>query len=247
MNFRQLTIGGMAALALLAAAADAKPKKPVAPPPPPPPPPPAMIYVAWKPIPPEWASPNLTYKPLGPDGVRLSPNRGISPAQALWNLRSGYNVAALNCRDPKHAEILVNYRAFLKAHAKTLKTTNAKVDAEFRAKHGARFVKPREKFMTEVYNHFAIPPVMPAFCDAALAMSKDAKLVKSAQLSIFAANALPSMEIVFDDFYRRYDQYKVEMATWETKWGKDAVPGSKVLVSAIPINNGSTPASSTSP
>jgi len=247
MNFRQLTIGGMAAMALLAAAADAKPKKPVTPPPPPPPPPPAMIYVAWKPIPPEWAAPNLTYRPLGPDGVRLSPNRNISPAQALWNLRSGYNVAALNCRDPKHAEIVVNYRAFLKAHAKTLKATNAKVDAEFRAKHGSGFVKHREKFMTEVYNHFANPPVQPAFCNAALAMSKDAKLVKSANLSAFATSALPSLEIVFDDFYKRYDQYKVEVAAWEAKWGKAAVPGSKVLVSAIPINSASTAASSTAP
>lgn len=249
MNFRLITIGGMAAMALLAAAADAKPKKPVTPPPPPPPPPPAYVYIPWKPIPPEWASPTLAYKPLGPDGVRLSPNRGISPAQALWNLRSGYNVAALNCRGPQHAEIVVGYRAFLKAHTKTLRATNAKVDAEFRAKHGSGFVKHREKFMTEVYNHFAIPPVQPAFCNAALAMSKDAKLVKSANLQAFAATALPSMEIVFDDFYKRYDQYKVEMAAWEAKWGKYAVPGAKVLASAVPFNipPASAPVAATSP
>lgn len=246
-SVRQIVIGSLAAMVLVAGTAEAKPKKVPTPPPPPPPPPPAMVYVAWKPIPPEWASPLLTYKPLGPDGVRLSPNRGISSAQALWNLRSGYNVAALNCRDPKHAEILVNYRAFLKAHVKTLKATNSKVDAEFRAKHGSGYVRHREKFMTEVYNHFAIPPVQPAFCNAALAMSKDVKLVKSVNLSAFATTALPSLEIVFDDFYKRYDQYKVEMAAWETKWGKDAVPGSKVLVSAIPINNAATAASATSP
>jgi len=242
MNLRQGAAGLMAAMALCACAADAKPKK--APPPPPPPPPPAYITVAWKPIPPEWASPNLTYPPLGADGVRISVNRGISPAQTLWNLRSGYNVAALNCRDPKHAEILVNYRLFLKTHAKGLRAANAKVDAEFRAKHGAGYVKQREKFMTEVYNHFAIPPVMPAFCDAALAMSKDAKPVKPANLTAFATTALPSVEIVFDDFFKRYDQWRVDMAAWEAKWGKDAVPGSKVLLSSIPVN-GSTTAAAT--
>lgn len=220
-------------LALVAVGVDAgKPKK--QPPPPAPPPPPPQVWVAWKPVPPNHASPLLTYRPLGPDGVRLSVNRGISPAQKLWNLRSGYNVAALSCRDPKHGEILVNYRVFLKAHASTLRATNAKVDAEWRAKYGAGFVKHREKFMTEVYNHFAIPPVMPAFCDAALAMSKDAKLVKSANLSGFAATALPNLEIVFDDFYKRYDQWKLDMAGWEARWGKDAVPGTLVL--ATPQN-----------
>jgi hypothetical protein len=220
-------------LALFAVGVDAgKPKKQPAPPPPPPPPP--QVWVDWKPIPPNYASPLLTYRPLGPNGVRLSPNRGISPAQMLWNLRSGYNVAALSCRNPKHEEILVNYRAFLKAHVKTLRATNAKVDAEWRAKYGAGFVKPREKYMTEVYNHFAVPPVMPAFCDAALAMSKDAKLIKSANLTSFAATSLPNLEIVFDDFYRRYDQWKTDMAAWEVRWGKDAVPGTLVL--ATPQN-----------
>lgn len=234
INVRHALSACVAAAVLVSCAADAREKKKA--PPPPPPPPPAYVYVAWKPVPPEWASPTLTYRPLGPDGVRLSPNRGISPAQTLWNLRSAYNVAALSCQKPEHAEILVNYRAFLKAHAKTLKATNAKVDAEWRAKYGAGFVKHREKYMTEVYNHFAVPPIMPAFCNAALAMSKDAKAVKSANLSAFAQTALPSIEIVFDDFYKRYDQWRVDMAAWEAKWGKDAVPGSRVL--ATPQNSG---------
>ena len=235
LKARKILVGGIAILLLAASPAMAKKKK--APPPPPPAPEPAYVYVAWKPVPPEWASPNLNYRPLGADGVRLSPNRGISSAQTLWNLRSGYNVAALNCRNPKHADIVVNYRAFLKTHAKTLRATNLKVDAEWRAKYGAGFVKPREKFMTEVYNHFAVPPVQPAFCDAALAMSIDAKTVKSAELTAFAARSLPSMEIVFDDFYKRYDQYRLDMAAWEAKWGKDAVPGSRVLEASIPVTN----------
>lgn len=237
MNIRQAMIGWAAAMVLVAGAVEAKDKK-KAPPPPPAPPAPQMVYVAWKPVPPEWASPYLTYQPLGPDGVRLSVNRKISPAQTLWNLRSAYNVAALNCRDAKHGEIVVNYRAFLKNHAKTLRATNSKVDAEWRAKYGAGYVKHREKFMTEVYNHFAVPPIMPAFCNAALAMSKDAKLVKSANLSTFATTALPNIEIVFDDFYKRYDQWRLDMAAWDARWGKDAVPGS--LVVATPQNTQST-------
>lgn len=220
----------LAAVASLAISGCAEAKKKPAPlPPPPPPPAPKMVVVAWKPIPPEWAAPNTQVPPLLPDGLRQSVNRQITPAQTAWNLRSGYNVAALNCTQPKHAEILINYRTFLKAHAKTLKAVNAKVDAEWRGRYGAGFIKPREKYMTEVYNHFAIPPTLPAFCDAALVMSREAKLVKSAELQNFAARSLPSLEIVFDDFFKRFDQYRLDMASWETRWGKDAVPGSTVL------------------
>ena len=225
-----LQVAALSAL-LVAGAAEAKKKAP--PPPPPPPPPPAQkwVWVPWKPQPPDHASPALVPPRIGADGLRASVNRNISPSLALWNLRSAYNVAALNCLDPKHAEIVVNYRAFLKAHAKTLRATNLKVDAEWRGKFGAGFVKNREKYMTEVYNHFAMPPTLPAFCDAALAMSKDAKLVKSVNLATFAATSLPNLEIVFDDFFKRYDQYKLDLAEWESHWNGYA-PGSAVLILA---------------
>lgn len=233
-SVRKIVVGGLMVAMLAAGPALAK-RKPTPAPLPPPPPAPRQVYVAWKPVPPEHAAPNLAYRALGPDGVRISVNRNISQAQATWNLRSGLNVAALNCRDSRHAGILVNYRSFLKTHSKTLRATNAKVDTEWRGRYGTGFIRAREKFMTEVYNHFAMPPVQPAFCDAALAVSNDAKAVKSVNLHQFAATALPSLEIVFDDFYKRYDQYRLDMTAWEAKWGKDAVPGTLVL--ATPQNS----------
>ncbi len=219
-----------AALSLLfaASAADAKKKTP----PPPPPPPPSItqwVLVPWKATPPNRAPATLVIPPLGADGLRVSVNRNISPAQTTWNLRSGYNVAALNCSDPRHAEIVVNYRAFLKKHARALRATNTTIDREWRATYGARFIPQREKYMTEVYNHFAIPPTLPAFCDAALAMSNDAKLVKVGGLDSFAATSLPNLEIVFDDFFRRYDEYKAALTAWDVKWGTNT-PGVYILV-----------------
>lgn len=217
---------------LLASASLEAKKKPVPPPPPASaPPPPVIVYVPYKPTPPDYASPTMAYPPLKADGLRYSVNRGISPNQAAWNLRSGYNVAALGCYDPKHKDILINYKAFLKTNAKTLAVLNKAVDAEWRQKYGAGFVKPREKFMTEVYNHFAAPPTMPAFCDAMLALSREAKLVKPAEITAFATRSLPNVEIVFDDFFRRFDQYRVDLAAWQAKWG-DAVPGSAMTLPA---------------
>lgn len=222
---------GVAALSFLltASAVDAKKRTP----PPPPPPTTKWVFVPWKPVPPNFAPPTLTPRPLGADGVRQSVNRNISPAQITWNLRSGYNVAALSCQSTKHAEIVVNYRTFLRTHARSLRSANLRVDQEWRAKYGAGFVRQREKYMTEVYNHFAMPPTLPAFCDAVLAMSNDAKLAKVGQLDAFAARSLPNLEVVFDDFYRRYDQYKADLAAWEAKWGA-YTQGTQIQV---PINS----------
>ncbi len=216
---RTILVGGViVALTGLAACGPTKPK----PVPPPPPPPPPVVFIPPKPMPPDRAAPTLPVPALGADGLRISPNRNISPAQTVWNLRSAYNVAALNCHAPQHADILVNYRAFLKTHARGLTAANRQVDAEFRKQYGGGFVAPREKYMTEVYNHFALPPTLDNFCDAVLAMSRDAQTVKPADLQPFAIRSLPNVEIVFDDFYRRYDQYKTDLAAWEAKYGSGA-------------------------
>jgi hypothetical protein len=87
-------------------------------------------------------------------------------------------------------------------------------------------VREREKYMTEVYNHYALPPVMTEFCNAVLAMSRDSVAIKTTELAAFTSRSLPSIEIVYDDFFRRYAQYRTDLAAWEAKYG--------VLVNASP-------------
>lgn len=203
---------------LMAAATACGPKSTPPPPPAPPPPPPPAIVIPPRPYAPQGAGENLIVPQLGPDGIRRTVNANISPAQITWNLRSAYNVAALNCLQPQHNDILVGYRAFLKAHARTLRTVNRTVDSEFRAKHGARFIAPRELYMTQVYNYFALPPTLPAFCEAALAMSRESLTVKSKDLGAFSARSLPQIELVFENFYRSYEQYKRDAALWEANY-----------------------------
>ncbi|MBW8752797.1 MAG: hypothetical protein JF595_01390 [Sphingomonadales bacterium] len=207
-----------AALASLAALAGCGPKKPVAIQLPPPPP----VVIPPQPMPPRGASPLLVTPQIDAFGVRQTVNTGISPAQATWNLRSAYNVAALNCLAPQHAQIVVNYRAFLKTQAKKLTAVNKVVDQEFKAKNGARYIPAREQYMTQVYNYFALPPTLPSFCDAALAMSNEAATVKSTELDAFAARSLPALEQVFLRFYTSYDQYRADLAGWQAKY---MVPG----------------------
>lgn len=214
---KQILFAVFAALALSAY----KPKKPAAPPPPPPAPPAPVIPP--RPYPPLGASPNLVLPPLGANGMYAQINAGNSSNQTIWNFRSAYNVAALNCLQPQHAQIVVNYRDFLRKHAVGLGAANRAVDAEFRRRFGAGFVRQREAYMTKVYNFYAFPPTVSNFCDAALAVSNEANAILPAQLNAFAATSLPKLDLVFENFYRSYAQYRVDLAAWDARYLRPAV------------------------
>ena len=212
----------MAALTALSACSQKAAAPYIAPPPP--------MVVPPQPMPPRGASPNLVAPPMNAFGVRQTVNTGLSTAQTTWNLRSAYNVAALNCLQPEHAQIVVNYREFLKTHAKKLSAVNKTIDHEFKAKHGTRFIPPREAYMTQVYNYFALPPTLTSFCDTALAVSQEAATVKSDDLDGFAARGLSQLEQVFLQFYQSYDQYRDDLAAWQQKY---MAPGTTAPVAVM--------------
>ena len=199
-------------------------------PPPPAPVPPPRIVIPPRPYPPMSASPNLIIPQVGVDGVRRTVNTGLSTSQTTWNLRSAYNVAALNCLRPEHAPILEGYKAFLKTHAKKLTQVNKDLDTQFRASHGSTYIRQREAYNTQVYNYFALPPTLPAFCDAVLAMSVQGAPVASAQLDAFAMTSLAGLEGVFQAFYNSYDQYRTDLAAWNARYGGGpAVPAASTV------------------
>ncbi len=195
-----------------------RPKRPVTPPPPPPPPPPAVVVIPPQPVPPMGAPANVTVPPIGVNGKRVTTNAGLNPDQIVWNLRSALNVAALNCRQPQHADIVVDYRALLRTHAARLAAANRGVDTGFRARFGAGYVRQREAYLTKVYNFYAFPPTQPTFCDAALLVGRDMRTVTSAQLHNFAAANLPRLDQVFEDFYTAYARYQTDYAAWRLKY-----------------------------
>ncbi|WP_432787652.1 hypothetical protein [Novosphingobium rhizosphaerae] len=128
-----------------------------------------------------------------------------------------------------------------------LDKANKTVDQEFKAKFGAQFIAPREQYMTAVYNHFALPPTMNDFCDATLAVARDAATLPPAELEAFAVRSLPNIEIVFDAFYRRYDQYRTDLAIWRAQYG-NAEPGTRLVIPVVAsegTNLGASPAPAT--
>ncbi len=191
---------------------------------PPPPPPPVAVVIPPRPLPPLGAGAALVVPVVGPDGVRQTVNAKLGTGQSVWNLRSAYNVAALNCMKPQHAEILSGYKTFLKIHKKGLTAANKQVDSDFRAQYGAAFVRPREAYMTKVYNYFAYPATLDNFCDAALVMARESLVTKPAELNTFSVRNLAMLDRVFETFFRTYEQYQSNLAAWDAKYGKPAGP-----------------------
>ena len=239
-NYRNIVIA--ASLLMLASAAEAKPKK--VPPPPPPPPPVIIVYIPPRPTPPLGASPLFKVPPLGLDGTRQNINTKIGPVQTVWNLRSAYNVAALNCQRIEHNDILIGYKRFLKIYKVGLLKANRGVDAEYRKRYGTAFIRPREAYMTQVYNYYAFPPTLPNFCDAARAMARESMTLKPLDLTVFAQRYVPQFDLVFENFYRSYDQYKSDAAAWDAKYAPVAVAVPAPLPSVgpkLPVAAGTVP------
>ncbi|MEO6152244.1 MAG: hypothetical protein ABIT09_07520 [Croceibacterium sp.] len=163
----------------------------------------------------------MTIPPLGPDGVRVTPNKNLNADETLWYLRSGWNVAALNCLDPAYEPILEGYRGFLKKYVKKLASTNAALDAQYRKANGSAKagIKAREVRMTQVYNYFALPPARTEFCGAVLGIASEFLASPPADPVPLAAASLARIDAAFEKFFTEYDQYRVDSAAWDTRYG----------------------------
>lgn len=186
----------------------------------PPPPPPPVVVIPPKPLPPMGAPEEMTVPPVSAAGVRQTVNSGISTPQAVWNLRSAYNVAALTCVEAQYAPILEGYKRFLKVYAKSLNTANKEIDKSFRTIHtGVAATKARETYQTQVYNFFSLPPVDSAFCQAAMELSTELQTVDPTQFETYSFTGLAKMEAPFKTFFDSYDQYKADLAAWQSRYG----------------------------
>lgn len=187
------------------------------PPPPPivvtPPPPPA------RPLPPGGAAASLMLPPFGADGIRVTPNRFLSSNEAVWNLRSAMNVAALNCRSPVWDQIADNYNAFIKNNRLTLKKISRQIDREYRTRYrGQNSARVRDTKLTDLYNYFSLPAVKQEFCDTAYAKSVEAATVDYRILPEFSGPALAEIDGVFIRFFNAYARYQADLAEWNRQY-----------------------------
>jgi len=120
--------------------------------------------------------------------------------------------------------VLENYKILLRRHSRELSRANRDLGREYRAEHGSKYRKVQDSYMTRVYNYFALPPTLPQFCDTALELSHEVAQVAPGGLKEYAATGLPRMEAVFQKFYQDYEQYRVDLAAWDARYGAGSLP-----------------------
>lgn len=185
----------------------------------PPPPPPPVVVIPPQPQPPMGAQENMRIPEVAEDGTRKTVNTNVSSAQAVWNFRSAFNVAALNCVEPEYATVLDGYKSFLKVHDKSLDKADADLKKNFNGAFGKSGTRERETYQTQVYNFFSVPPVKTTFCRAAMQIAIDLQAVPAGQLEGYAPQGLAKIEAPFMDFFNAYDQYRADLAAWQGKYG----------------------------
>jgi hypothetical protein len=172
------------------------------------------------PLPPGGAAASTKLPPYGGDGARITPNRGLSRDEAIWNFRSAINVAALNCQGPVWGAIAQNYNKMIALHKTKLNQSNVVVDNEYRKRFaGQNGLRVRDTHSTELYNFFALPPVREEFCNTALRKSSETLTLPTTAFPEYAVGALGDVDGIFQRFYDAYAQYERDLANWNAKYG----------------------------
>ncbi len=194
-------IGGLAGLALLAGCGH-KSERPALPSTQPLPP-------AARPLPPGGAPDGVVIPQSDGQGGYRTINSDLTPAEAVWHLRSAINVAALACDRQGKAGVAAGYNALLARQKKAFA-------AAYRAETVRAGAKALDAHVTQIYNFYAQPPAQAGFCAVATEVGKAALDVTPEGFEAYAPTALAKLQAPFDDFYRAYERYKVDLIAWQT-------------------------------
>jgi len=192
--------------------------------PPPPPPPPAPVvqpqYTPRAPTPPFGASHLSIVPSLRTDGLRETINRDLGPLETLWHVRAALNVAALSCTGPLYERLVDDYNAFIKNNSASLRNANNAIIRKFQRDTGSGYKTEHDRHQTQLYNYWSFSPLRRPFCDQAVQISQRAIVTKSADLNLFAEQALPELEKPFTDFYLAYEEYERDLQAWQVQYGQ---------------------------
>jgi hypothetical protein len=175
---------------------------------------PAVEATPYRPLPPNGAAYVMDIPPVASNGVRHTLNMGLDEDETIWHVRSGWNVAALNCLGSRNKPILTGYAAFLKKYARELAAVNRRIEAKYRNPAA------REVQNTKVYNYFAAPAAMGDMCPVALAVANEWLKAPPSDLAAFSKTTLPRYDAVYLAFFNAYDRYRADSAAWDAKYGE---------------------------
>lgn len=115
---------------------------------------------------------------------------GATPTEArahlIWNLRSGLNVAALQCQFSPYLRAVDNYNGFLAHHSGELANAYSALSGYFKRVHGREGMKRFDDYSTSTYNGFSTLHAQYGFCQVAADIAKGALTRPKGELHLYA-------------------------------------------------------------
>lgn len=108
-------------------------------------------------------------------------------AHLLWNLRSGLNVAALQCQFSPYLRTVDNYNALLAHHSRELTSAYQALEGYFRRVHGRTGPRRFDDYSTQTYNNFSTLQAQFGFCQTAARIGKEALARRKGELHLVAS------------------------------------------------------------
>ncbi|HZG08584.1 MAG TPA: hypothetical protein VEZ70_06365 [Allosphingosinicella sp.] len=150
----------------------------------------AALAAAASPAPAQLFFNDPDFKPApidGSDALVGQPIPGATPAEQrahlLWNLRSGLNVAALQCQFSPWLRAVPNYNAILAHHSAELASAYTVLNGYFKRIGGtAAGMKAFDDYSTSTYNNFSTLQAQLGFCQVAADIAKNALNTPKGQL-----------------------------------------------------------------
>jgi hypothetical protein len=133
------------------------------------------------------AQPNFKPGPInGSDPLVGLPLPGATPAEyqahLLWNMRSGLNVAALQCQFSPFLRAVDNYNGIIAHHSVELASAYKVLNGYFKRVNGAKGQKLFDDYSTMTYNGFSTLQAQYGFCQVAAEIAKQALATPKGQL-----------------------------------------------------------------
>lgn len=146
-----------------------------------------------------WLAPDFKGPPLnGYEAGMGVPLPGATPAEQraaiAWNMRSGLNVAALQCTEPT-LRILENYNAILSDHNAELAEVFKTLSGYFKRTNKVARVGERalDSFGTKTYSGFSAVAAIRGFCTASAQIGRAAVFTPKGKFTEFAQNNLRTL------------------------------------------------------
>ena len=158
---------------------------------------PKVIKTVLVPEPPVVAVGSTIAKPIGlmvPQEIVLRPmTPAETEANAIWTLRAGLNVAALQCQFSPFLGTVRNYNDVLKQHSGELAKAQTVMQAHFKRYDKAKALNSFDQYTTRTYNSFSTLDAQYSFCETASFVGRAALVLTKGSFGTFAMQRNPEL------------------------------------------------------